>query len=317
MAHQLLSTYAPRGTVRQCSVFSTTNIALPSDPTIGITAATPVTVQRISGLLSSGRSDPAGQTSAVQPLAPTEHEARIALARRDAHAAHERHLRHIGADLHDGPAQLLALALLHLSAVVPAKPTAEVAAAASAMRDAITGALHEIRDISVGLILPELDRRDAADTVRLAVDTFERRTGCKVAVEDGGLPPGFNPAKDLKICLYRFVQEGLQNGFKHAKGAAQSVTIRCVRTAGGRDASLVAEVRDFRPDTCGDGCNTISKLVLQRIRPELRDSTDGPATGLGLAGMKERIDALNGTLDVKTTVTGTMLTAQFAIATDE
>ena len=313
MASQCIQSVAVGNPISPISFFYSADTGRSCDPTTETAPAPPVSVQQLEGLSSNGRSERSGP-AAVLPLLPLLGlTADIALAKQEAHAAHERHLRHIGADLHDGPAQLLALALLHLTAVVPAKPSVDVAAAAAAMRDAIIDALREIRDISVGLVLPELDSRDAAAAVRLAVDTYQRRTGCTVAVDDAGLFASFNPAKALKICLYRLVQEGLQNGFKHAKGASQSVTVRSVRAADGHSATLIVEVCDHRSDTCLGSGNTNSKETW----PQTRERADGSATGLGLAGLKERIDALNGTFDVNTTAGGTMLTAQFAIATDK
>jgi signal transduction histidine kinase len=313
---EFIQSFPSGGPVRQHFFFSTASADRPDYPAAG-TSAQPVSVQPIGGLTSSGRSDPSNQTSVVpprQPLSPLTAE--IAQAQQAAHAGHERHLRQIGADLHDGPAQQLALALLHLSAVVPAQPSVDIAAAATAMRDAMTDALREIRDISVGLVLPELDRRNAAAAMRLAVDTYQRRTGCTVAFESAELPAEFNPSKALKICLYRFVQEGLQNGFKHAKGSAQSVTVRLVPSANQKHPMLVAEVCDFRPEACSASGNTNLHATWQKTLPDAWAPADGASTGLGLPGLKERIEALNGTFEVNTTVGSTKLIAQFAIATD-
>ena len=39
----------------------------------------------------------------------------------------------------------------------------------------------------------------------------------------------------LKICLYRFAQEGLNNAFRHAEGKARRSARTATTAAGGRD----------------------------------------------------------------------------------
>jgi signal transduction histidine kinase len=204
----------------------------------------------------------------------------------------------IGSDLHDGPAQLLALALMRLEALAPADPMT-----AAVVTEAISEALREIRDISVDLVLPELDRRDASAAVKLAVDNYQRRTGCTVTLDDD-LPANFNPSKALKICLYRLVQEGLQNGFKHANGADQRITI-ALFPAEQQALTLITKVRDTRPEGCKTPDNTNLQYTARRA--------DGTSLGLGLAGLKERIEALNGAFEIATTASGTELVARFAV----
>ncbi len=68
-------------------------------------------------------------------------------------------MRRLGAELHDGPAQLISLALLRLDALRPAA-TAETAGNLvdfERVQGALTEALTEIRDMSAGVTLPQLD----------------------------------------------------------------------------------------------------------------------------------------------------------------
>jgi signal transduction histidine kinase len=253
-------------------------------------------VQRIDDFMTDGRSGSLDQTL-------------VNHAKRDAHAAHEAHLQQIGADLHDGPAQLLALALLRIDALGSQKTNAAITTAAAPIRDVVADALREVRDISVGLVLPELDRRSAAATVRLAIDTYQRRTGCDVKLDDAGLPVDYNPVKAIKICLYRLIQEGLQNGFKHARGAEQSVTIQFIPPTDGGDATLVATVRDSRPAPCITATSFNEHSTCRQTAPR----TDGTSSGIGLAGLRERIAALNGTFVIHTSTGGTELMARLAV----
>jgi signal transduction histidine kinase len=271
------------------------------------------TVQRNDGFMAGGRSGTIDQTSVLPPAAastaqpiaqPHSPEPSAAnQAKQDAHAAHERHLCQIGADLHDGPAQLLALALLHIGALELSQSDAAMSTAP--IRDTITEALREVRDISVGLVLPELERRTARATAHLAVENYQRRTGCLVTVDDADLPADFNPSKAIKICLYRLIQEGLQNGFKHARGADQTVALCFTPASENSDAILVAKVRDVRPGLCIVSHNTDDHSTWRRA--------DGTSTGIGLAGLKERITALNGTFEINATPSSTELVARIAV----
>ncbi len=262
--------------------------------TTAVATVTPHSVERKHGIMADGRSGMIVQTSVPQTAAS------VIELKREAHAAHERHLQQIGADLHDGPAQLLALTLLHIDQLT--------SAALNPIRDIVAEALQEIRDISVGLVLPELDRRTAKATVRLAVDNYQRRTGCMVTVDDDGLPADFNPSKAIKICLYRIVQEGLQNSFKHACGADQSVTLSLNPATDCTNATLVTIVRDVRPGPCTVTANTDEHSTWRR--------STGTSTGIGLTGLKERISALNGILEIVTTTGGTELIARMAVMTN-
>ena len=67
----------------------------------------------------------------------------------------ERSLRRVSADLHDGPAQYVALAAMRLDSLVP--DTEAGRAEAETLRRGLQTALAEIRAISRGLSLPELD----------------------------------------------------------------------------------------------------------------------------------------------------------------
>lgn len=212
-------------------------------------------------------------------------------ARRRSADLHERLLRRIGADLHDGPAQLLSLALLLLH--VPERPPTGTSAdgdkAAAAgngerIRAVLSEALRDIRDMSGGLAFPELKSADLAQTIQLAISAHARRTGTAVASALEDLPSEVPMA--LKVCVYRSVQEALVNAYKHAGGIGQRVS---AWTKGGQ---LTIEVSDQGPGF--------------RATPE-RSTTQG----LGLAGMRDRVETLGGRLEIESSPAGTCLRAVF------
>ena len=150
---------------------------------------------------------------------------RVGRAAQRTAALNERYLRRIGADLHDGPAQLIALAALRLDGPVlsdNAAPFDTRQREALAIKASLDDALEEIRSICSGLVLPRIEASDLLEILTMAVRQHEQRTGSKVALTASGAPRTLSTS--AKICTYRFVQEALNNGFRHGLGVAQSVT---------------------------------------------------------------------------------------------
>lgn len=203
----------------------------------------------------------------------------------------ERLLRRIGSDLHDGPAQHLALVLLRLDELAPAlqregAPDDRGAPKAlETIRRATSDALKEIRHISSGLALPELQKISLRDALLIAVRAHERATGTSVTVAIEELPARL--PLPMTICLYRFAQEALNNAFRHAGGEGQSLSARY------DGVTIAVEVSDAGPGF----------------------AVDQTATGderLGLAGLRYRVDSLGGTLQINSrSGHGTRLIAQF------
>lgn len=174
----------------------------------------------------------------------------------------EDNLRRISADLHDGPVQQLAFAALRLDRGGDARQ-AEIGRA-------IDEAITEIRDICGGLALPELDGWSLATIARRLAARQEARTGRPVTVTVETGPAELPPA--AKICAYRFIQEALNNGAKHAPGASQRVKVTVTD-----DALIIAVIDD------GPGFDPAET-----------------SKGLGLVGLRERIAGLKGRLDIET-----------------
>jgi signal transduction histidine kinase len=78
-------------------------------------------------------------------------------------AEHERFLRRIGSDLHDGPTQLISFALLRLDAVAQADDR-------EAVRSALQDALSEIRAVSSGLLMPAVEGRSLGQALSYVAD---------------------------------------------------------------------------------------------------------------------------------------------------
>ena len=200
---------------------------------------------------------------------------------------HEAFLRRVGSELHDGPAQLIAFALLRLDSLSPGSNRNPTQSDYDRIRAALTDSLADIRSISAGLILPELEAVSPAEVLRLAARNHERRTGTHVRCEIESLPLRLSPT--LKSCLYRFTQGALSNAYRHAGGLGQ--TVRGTH----RDGVVEIAISDS-----GSGFD-----------PEKKTSKDAR---LGLIGMRDRVASLGGTFDLCSRPgAGTRVTARFEV----
>ncbi|MBY5720474.1 sensor histidine kinase [Rhizobium leguminosarum] len=210
---------------------------------------------------------------------------RLQRASQRAAALNETYLRSIGADLHDGPAQHIAYASLRLDSDVLINASTQPEAREKELawiRSSLAEAMTEIRNICSGLVLPHIEKSSITEVVTRVVEAHQHKTESHVETvidEDG---PELPPA--VKICIYRFIQEALNNAYRHGGGVQQAVK------AVSRDGHVRIEVSDH-----GDGF----------------DPTEVRPTSLGLVGLRERIDSLGGSFDIKTGEGGTTVTMIF------
>jgi signal transduction histidine kinase len=196
-------------------------------------------------------------------------------------ALNEGYLRRIGADLHDGPAQLVALAAMKLDApllIVDNSPGEDRKREISAIRASLDDALDEIRSICGGLVLPHIETAQTAELITHAARAHQQRTGTKVQLTLTDRAASLSASG--RICVYRFVQEALANSYRHAGGVGQAV--RSKLDAG----RIVVEVSDGGPG-----------FDPRQIRRE----------ALGLAGLRQRVKSLGGSFAVETSGGGTTL----------
>ncbi|MBA1346189.1 sensor histidine kinase [Rhizobium sp. WYCCWR 11146] len=210
---------------------------------------------------------------------------RLQRASQRAAALNETYLRSIGADLHDGPAQHIAYASLRLDSDVLINASTQPEAREKELawiRSSLAEAMTEIRNICSGLVLPQIEKSSITEIVTRVVEAHQHKTESHVETivdEDG---PELPPA--VKICIYRFIQEALNNAYRHGGGVQQAIK------AVSRDGHVCVEVSDH-----GDGF----------------DPTEVRPTSLGLVGLRERIDSLGGSFDIKTGEGGTTVTMIF------
>jgi len=195
-------------------------------------------------------------------------------------ALNERFLRRISADLHDGPGQDLSFALMRLEAIAdicsncPPRGNGQHSPGDNfrEARAALQSALTDLRSISLGLQLPEIDRLRSNEIAARAVRDFEEKTGAKVTLTTS--EDQTETSWSVKITLYRLIQESLANGFRHGGGCDLRVDVANV------DARLILTVSDRGVGFDPRKANTKEHL--------------------GLQGMRERVEILGGSFLLET-----------------
>lgn len=197
-------------------------------------------------------------------------------------ALNESYLRNLGADLHDGPAQLVAFAALRIDSGLLSDPTTSMKRRekeVSVIKTSLDEAMTEIRTICTGLVLPHIESASLEEMLAELLDSYRARTGMAVELRNSATISVLPVA--AKICIYRFIQEGLNNGYKHAAGAGQWIDI----------ANL------------GDGI----AVQIGDAGPGLSQQNPG-SSSIGLAGMKDRVESLGGAFSFATAPAGTTVT---------
>lgn len=241
--------------------------ALVGATTVTIMGLLYLIVRRASGIINSQRMTLRSQLENAQALANQNRRLRKSAdkARMDASRSNEALLNRIGSDLHDGPVQLLSLLILRLGQTSNQRDELAPSRLAGQV-------LTELRELSTGLVLPELENLSLEAALRVAAQRHEYATGSVVAANYGNLPE--KVAHPLKICLYRVVQEGLNNAYRHAGAHGQRVEV------------------------IADG-NVITVTVSDKgLGPDIPVNPTGRRHPLGLQGIRNRVEAFGGTVQI-------------------
>jgi signal transduction histidine kinase len=196
--------------------------------------------------------------------------------------------RKLARDLHDSTGQTLAalkMSVALLQVDCKAEP-ARLAMLASVARLA-DQAIAEIRTMSYLLHPPLLDEVGFACAAEWYIEGFAKRSGITVTADIANSRTRL-PGR-VEIALFRVLQESLTNVHRHAAASDASVHFQ-------HKAEVVTlEIKDF-----GKGISQERLRLLQGASAE---------TGVGLAGMRERVRELNGVLEVESDILGTRVRA--------
>jgi signal transduction histidine kinase len=185
-------------------------------------------------------------------------------------SAQEDERRRLARELHDETGQALTSILLGLRGLEDAQDPETLRAAVGEVRDLVRSTLQDVRRLAVELRPKALDDFGLVPAVERLTESFAEQTGIDVEfvhnIPDDRLPPG------IETALYRIVQESLTNVVKHARAGHVSVVLT------GKDGSVSILVED-------DGVG----FEPSRARSD----------GLGLLGMRERVELLGGRMTVE------------------
>jgi signal transduction histidine kinase len=188
--------------------------------------------------------------------------------------------RRLERNLHDGAQQRLvsvSLSLRLAMAKLESDPAAARAALAEA-KDELALAHEELRELARGLHPAVLTERG----LRAAVEVLAGRMPIPVEIA-GGIPDERLP-EPVEAAAYYLIAEALTNVTKYAR--ASTVRIRLAAS----DGTVVVEVSD-------DGVGGAD-----------------PASGTGLRGLADRVEALDGSLEVESPIgAGTSLRAEVPV----
>ncbi len=177
-------------------------------------------------------------------------------------------------DIHDGPAQVLANAVLemqYIQRLLPKDPQAarqELAQLEKSLRDG----LAEVRRLIFDLRPPALVDLGLVASLQRYVQEFRERTGLAVQFTVDEVAERLPAAQE--VAVFRIVQEALQNVRKHAR--ASKVAINVARTPAGLKVSVTDDGVGFDP---ARGLSADRKTV-------------------GLASMQERAQLVGGGVEI-------------------
>lgn len=200
-------------------------------------------------------------------------------------AVQEDERQRIARELHDSTAQHIVAAnigLMHLETEIQQSPSARKVFAQ--VENLLERALLELRVFTYLLHPPNLASDGLKLTLKDFIEGFAERTGLSASV---GISPMVNAiSPEIQRSILRVVQEALSNVHRHA-GATQVIV--GIKLASGR---LVIRVRDN-----GQGMKVADGFGAR------------PRMGVGISGMRARLQQFGGELKIKTGAHGTALIA--------
>lgn len=152
-------------------------------------------------------------------------------------------------------------------------------------------ALQEVRTTSYLLHPPLLDEAGIASAARWFVEGFAKRSGIEVHCdipEDMARPP-----RDCELVLFRVLQESLTNVHRHSGASAADIELTL------HNDKLTLEVTDNGKGIPGE---------------RLKNLEAAGNSGVGIAGMRERVREIGGRLEIQSGERGTTVSVTVPIS---
>lgn len=203
--------------------------------------------------------------------------------------------RRLSRELHDSTAQKLAALGIRFGMLEEAiRDGASLRDVAADCRRMVEECSQEVRSVARLLHPPLLDELGLEVALDTYVTDFARRCGLKVTLE---VDPGVQRLpQEIALTLFRVVQESLSNVLRHSQSSSARVQLARARKR------VLLEVSDL-----GRG---IPPRMLERFRRRQSSS------GMGLNGMRERLEQFGGTLELSSSDRGTTVRAILPASAD-
>jgi signal transduction histidine kinase len=199
--------------------------------------------------------------------------------------AQQEERQRIAIELHDSTSQHLAavgLGIAKLRRIMGGR--LQVQEVLDDVSRSLEEATKEIRVLSYLMKPAALERNGLSATAEIFVRGFGRRTGLNTGFRMEGAIDAISP--DVAHACFRVLQEALSNVYRHAEASGVEVELA------NRDGSLTVRIADDGKGIAG-----------------LR-SGDESRIGVGIAGMRVRVDQLGGDLDISCDGAGTVVAAR-------
>lgn len=189
--------------------------------------------------------------------------------------AQEEERKRIARELHDETSQSLTGLVIGIRMVQEIVPNdmPEIIERLGNINDLAHATLNEVHTMAIRLRPSVLDDLGLAAALRSYSKEFSEITGIKVEMQLLGMSQRLTP--ELETVLYRVVQEALTNVARHSGAANCRITLKR------RERTINGVIED-------DGKGFDSQTVMM---------SDEKGRGLGLHGMKERIELVGGSLE--------------------
>ncbi len=187
-------------------------------------------------------------------------------------SAQEDERRRIARELHDDTCQALAALSVGVETAITGLPEGRARDRLLDLKKVVVAALAELHRVILDLRPSILDDLGLRSAIQWYADHRLARAGISVRCEFSGLERRFAP--EVETAIFRVVQEALSNIERHAH--ADTVLIQCAE----RDGLLTIDVEDD-----GQGFDVAA------LKPSRESSA-----GLGLLGMRERVELLGGSM---------------------
>jgi len=213
-----------------------------------------------------------------------ESEQRLRLLSRRLMNLQDEERRRIARELHDSTAQSLSALEMNASQLAPLAMDERSTRLVEETRRIASDCCKELRNISYLLHPPLLDEVGLAFAIKWFADGFSERTG--IAVELNLQEDFPRLEKELETALFRIVQEACANIYKHSGATNAAVSLN---KNGRGDIVMII-------DDNGHGFEA---------EPGMGSTPNNP--GIGLAGMRERLQQFSGSLKVTNSPRGVSL----------